>query len=354
MLVLNPGERFSISLVIKKIDNAYPELKAQFAAAPNTKGSGVDELQKKLKEQNTKIQEMEAKIKQLELEKQKLSDENKRKDEMLTRLQTRDGQAANAPNNKINQDMGEVKRALIEKFNSKIRYTSDELKPIYQSIVDNISKESDSKLSQHFGITTAQEVDDFIENVSMHWRSGEVIKSRQKFIVTAKACKYAYKWGIYFDGSKTFLDTLTIDDWNLIFDAVADDKVSAFEPTCECMIIRNGNKVFAKEQYSKKWLDSITPQINGACDVIIYLKDKDKLSLISSLEIRRLYYYNRTFKMNLTLKHPQALRVAFLRYAHLENLEQYENLSSVCYYDSNDPDEFEALPNNKVVIKYGS
>ena len=121
---------------------------------------------------------MEAKIKQLELEKQKLSDENKRKDEMLTRLQTRDGQAANAPNNKINQDMGEVKRALIEKFNSKIRYTSDELKPIYQSIVDNISKESDSKLSQHFGITTAQEVDDFIENVSMHWRSGEVIKSR--------------------------------------------------------------------------------------------------------------------------------------------------------------------------------
>ena len=28
MLVLNPGERFSISLVIKKIDNAYPELKA--------------------------------------------------------------------------------------------------------------------------------------------------------------------------------------------------------------------------------------------------------------------------------------------------------------------------------------
>ena len=58
--------------------------------------------------------------------------------------------------------------------------------------------------------------------------------------------------------------------------------------------------------------------------------------------------------MNLTLKHPQALRVAFLRYVHLENLEQYENLSSVCYYDSNDPDEFEALPNNKVVIKYGS
>ena len=74
------------------------------------------------------------------------------------------------------------------------------------------------------------------------------------------------------------------------------------------------------------------------------------MNMISELEIRHLscYCYG-----TLTLQHPKALRTAFLGRTKLNNLKSYENLRSVCYWDSNDEEEFKKLPNIKVVLGYG-
>ena len=52
-----------------------------------------------------------------------------------------------------------------------------------------------------------------------------------------------------FDNDQDFLDSLTADDWNLAFSNVSEDKACVFEPDSECIVIRNGNKVFAKEDF---------------------------------------------------------------------------------------------------------
>ena len=83
------------------------------------------------------------------------------------------------------------------------------------------------------------------------------IKTRQNLIATAKACKYACKWEIYFDDSQSFLDSLTADDWNLAFCNVSEDKACVFLPNNEFIIIRNGNKVFAKYDFDEEWFNSI-------------------------------------------------------------------------------------------------
>ena len=79
-------------------------------------------------------------------------------------------------------------------------------------------------------------------------------------------------------------------------------------------------------------------------------EDKNKINMISELEIRHLscrYYGSGTIALN--LQHPKTLRTAYLSFTKLNNLKSYENLSSVCYYDSNNKEEFKELPNIKVV-----
>ena len=49
-----------------------------------------------------------------------------------------------------------------------------------------------------------------------------------------------------FDSKQPFLDSLTADDWNLVFDNVSEDKTCGFLSYGEYIVIRNGNKVFAK------------------------------------------------------------------------------------------------------------
>ena len=85
----------------------------------------------------------------------------------------------------------------------------------------------------------------------------DLIDTRQEFIATAKACKYASKWEIYFDNSQSFIDSLTVEDWNLAFSNVSEDKACGFCPWDECIIIRNGNKVFVKKDFDQEWFDSI-------------------------------------------------------------------------------------------------
>ena len=70
--------------------------------------------------------------------------------------------------------------------------------------------------------------------------------------------------------------------------------------------------------------------------------------MIGELEIKHLSCYYDDY-MALTLQHPKALRTASLFYTKLNDLKRYENLRSVCYYDSNDEKEFKELPNIKVV-----
>ena len=77
--------------------------------------------------------------------------------------------------------------------------------------------------------------------------------------------------------------------------------------------------------------------------------------MISQLEIRHLScIYIGSGSITLTLQHPKALRTAFLSGIKLNDLESYENLSSVCHRYSNDEKEFKELPNIKVVLKYGN
>ena len=98
----------------------------------------------------------------------------------------------------------------------------------------------------------------FVDNILINWNYGSNnITTRQQFIATAKACKYTCKWCIYFDNTQSFLDSLTVEDWNLAFSNVSEDKACAFNPCGECIIIRNGNKVFAKKDFDQEWFDSI-------------------------------------------------------------------------------------------------
>ena len=58
--------------------------------------------------------------------------------------------------------------------------------------------------------------------------------------------QYADKWDIYFNNKQSFLDSLTIEDWNLAFDAVSEDKACVFYPDGDCIVIRNDTNIFAK------------------------------------------------------------------------------------------------------------
>ena len=85
----------------------------------------------------------------------------------------------------------------------------------------------------------------------INWREGTIVTTRQQFIATAKACKYAYKWGIRFAIKQSFLDSLTADDWNLALDSISEDHAFAIFPydNCNLIVIRNGNKVFLKKDF---------------------------------------------------------------------------------------------------------
>ena len=101
-------------------------------------------------------------------------------------------------------------------------------------------------MCKYFGVTTVKEAKEFIENAKISWWNRNIIKTRQNLIAAAKACKYACKWEIFFDNDPSFLDSLTVDDWNLAFSNVSEDKACVFWPSGECIVIRNGNKVFTK------------------------------------------------------------------------------------------------------------
>ena len=98
---------------------------------------------------------------------------------------------------------------MIKAFQDKITTVSDKFKPIYQSIVDNITKENADELCKYFCIASVQEVKDFVDNVMIDWLERTIVKTRQRFIATAKACKYACKWCILFYTNQDFLDSLT-------------------------------------------------------------------------------------------------------------------------------------------------
>ena len=112
-------------------------------------------------------------------------------------------------------------------------------------------------MCKYFGVTTVQEAKEFVDNVKIIWWNGDLITTKQEFIATAKACKYACNWCFYFYTEQSFLDSLTAEDWNLSFSNVSEDKVCVFEPDGECIVIRNSNKVFVKEDFDQEWFDSI-------------------------------------------------------------------------------------------------
>ena len=45
----------------------------------------------------------------------------------------------------------------------------------------------------------------------------------------------------------------------MVLDSISEDHAFAIFPTygCELIVIRNGNKVFAKENFDQEWFDSI-------------------------------------------------------------------------------------------------
>ena len=152
-----------------------------------------------------------------------------------------------------------IKNALITMFQQKIKKAKDRVKPIYQSIIDNITNENEDDLCKYFGVTNVKEAKQFVKNVKINWWNRDLIKTKQQFIATAKACKYACKWCIMFDTDQSFLDSLTVNNWNLALDSISEDHAFAIFPAyiCEFIVIRNGNKVFAKSWFDQKWLNSI-------------------------------------------------------------------------------------------------
>ena len=55
----------------------------------------------------------------------------------------------------------------------------DNLKHIYKSIVDNITKENADELCMYLCIENVREVKDFIDNVKINWNEGTIVTTRQ-------------------------------------------------------------------------------------------------------------------------------------------------------------------------------
>ena len=91
----------------------------------------------------------------------------------------------------------------------------------------------------------------------MRWWHGDEVETHDQFVATVRAYKYANKWEIWFDKNQSLLDSLTIDDWNLAYSNVTDDKAYAFDSGYGTIIIRNGNKVFAKVDFDLTWLNNV-------------------------------------------------------------------------------------------------
>ena len=161
--------------------------------------------------------------------------------------------------------------------------------------------ETADELCKDFCIASVQDVKVFVDNVIISWVDGYVSDTRQEFIATAKAYKYACKWCIGYYNKQSFLDSLTADDWYLAFSNVSEDKACGFYPYDDFIVIRNGNKVFAKENFSEYWFNNVKSKINGVCDVVINSYDVNKINMISELEIRHLSCYKACESMTLTL-----------------------------------------------------
>ena len=64
----------------------------------------------------------------------------------------------------------------------------------------------------------------------------------------------------------------------MAYSNVTDDKAYAFcSNIYGPIIIRNGNKVFAKADSDLTWLNNVKSQINGECDVITVCNDNNKI-----------------------------------------------------------------------------
>ena len=127
--------------------------------------------------------------------------------------------------------MDAAKQALVKAFADKAAQLDDEvLEEVYQSVADRIAKEDADSVCKHFSVTSADDVQRLVGDVSICWYQGDMIETRQQFVATAKACKYASKWCIQFDEKQSVLDSLTAEDWGIAFDAVADSTPCAFLP----------------------------------------------------------------------------------------------------------------------------
>ena len=74
----------------------------------------------------------------------------------------------------------ELKQVLINEFENKIAELDDDRrKPIYQSVIDNITNENEDELCEYFVITTVQEAKEFVKNVAISWWNRNLIKTRQ-------------------------------------------------------------------------------------------------------------------------------------------------------------------------------
>ena len=74
-----------------------------------------------------------------------------------------------------------LKQVLINKFENKISklVDKDPRKPIYRSVIDNITNENEDELCEYFVITTVQEAKEFVKNVAISWWNRNLIKTRQ-------------------------------------------------------------------------------------------------------------------------------------------------------------------------------
>ena len=87
-------------------------------------------------------------------------------------------------------------------------------------------------------------------------------------------------WELSLPSDLSYFDSLTIDDWNFALSNISEDKACGIRFNNDAIVIRNNNKIYAKKDFDKAWFDSIKPQINGVCDVIIESNDKDKIKMI--------------------------------------------------------------------------
>ena len=66
-----------------------------------------------------------------------------------------------------------MKQALLNLVKEKTTTVDDRIKPVYQSVVDNMSKEDAAELCNHCGIKTVQEAQHFAKNVKIAWCYGD-------------------------------------------------------------------------------------------------------------------------------------------------------------------------------------